>query len=146
MQAMAAAAIVMHAAVGPSDALALLPEAVSVLTSIANETYPEPESYRADRDMSWDMGADRSAARALPTVLLNDGLLAASGLARHDVAMAIEQLATSASQEVHQRLTTGLAAIWDKGCEGDEAQRRRCWSTRLRGGCSRCCASPVGST
>lgn len=122
-RAIAAAAVVVQAADGEYDTRALLPEAVSGLTSIANQTKPESESYRSGRDMSWDMGDNRSAATALPMVLLDDDLLAASGVARFDVAAAVERLATSTSREVHQRLTIGLAAIWGRGCEGDEAEQ-----------------------
>ncbi|WP_203808710.1 hypothetical protein, partial [Actinoplanes couchii] len=117
------AAVVVRAAAGEEDARALLPEAVSVLTSFTNVTEPEPESYRSDRDMSWNMGADRSAATALPMVLLDGDLGALSGVARPDVAVAIESLATSTSTEVHQRLTASLAAVWGKDCEGDEAHQ-----------------------
>ncbi len=122
-RAIAAAAVVVRAAAGDDAALALLPEATGALISIANETKPEPESYRSGRDMSWDMGADRSVATALPLILLDDDLLVASGANRTDVSTAIEGLATSTSREVHERLWNGLANVWAQGCDGDEARQ-----------------------
>ncbi|RCG25925.1 ATP-binding protein [Sphaerisporangium album] len=118
--AAAAAAVVVRAAAGNEKERVLLPEAVEVLTRIANETKPEPESYRSGRDMSWDMGADRSAATALPLVLLNDELLAASGALRATVATAVERLAESTSREVRYRLIGALQAAWSAPCDGDE--------------------------
>lgn len=122
-QAVVAAAVVAQAAAGEPNAQALLADAVLVLTRIANETAPEPESYTSGRDMSWDMGADRSAATALPLLLRDASLLAASGAARTDLASALERLATSTSREVHQRLATGLAPVWHQDCDDDEVQQ-----------------------
>lgn len=122
-RAIVAAAVVVQAAAGEPDAQALLADAVLVLTRIANETAPEPESYTSGRDMSWDMGADRSAATALPLLLRDASLLAASGVARTDLARAVERLAASTSREVHQRLATGLAPVWHQNCDDDEVQQ-----------------------
>jgi hypothetical protein len=129
-RAIVAAAVIVRAAAGEEHSRALLPEAARTLIAIAHETKPEPESYRSGRDMSWDMGADRSAATALPLILLDDELLAASGAERSDLATAIERLATGTSREVHERLARGLSAVWDQACEGDE-QRQADHATAL---------------
>ncbi|WP_285628255.1 hypothetical protein [Kineosporia sp. NBRC 101677] len=121
-RALVAAAVVVRATAGDDDAAPLLPEAAKILVTIAAATIPEPESYRSGRDMSWDMGADRSAATALPLIYLIDELLTASDMTRPDLAAALERLATSTSREVRQRLTNGLAGVWSTGCVSGEVR------------------------
>ena len=122
-RAVVAAAVVVQAAAGGSDAKELLPEAVLLLMRVAVETVPEEESYTSGREMRWDMGADRSAATALPLILRDDRLRAASGVGRPELVAAVERLATSTSREVHERLTTRLAPVWQEACVDDEVQR-----------------------
>jgi hypothetical protein len=122
-RAIVAAAVVIQAAAGEEDAKALLPEAAQTLTTMANETRPEPDSYRSGPGTLWDMGADRSAATALPMLLLSDDLLAVGGVSRADIATALERLAGSVSREVRARLTGGLAAVWATGCADDDPQQ-----------------------
>ncbi|MFD7416598.1 hypothetical protein [Kitasatospora purpeofusca] len=123
VQAIVAAAVVAQAALGAEDARQVLPEATRTLVAIGIETRPEPDSYWSGREMLWDMGADRSAATALPVILLHDDLLASSGASRADVIAALERLAASESREVRKRLTNALAAVWAAGCDDSDPQQ-----------------------
>ncbi|UQU67528.1 ATP-binding protein [Couchioplanes caeruleus] len=120
-RAIAAAAVATQAATGDDDDRALLPEAVRVLVQIANTSTAKPETYLSERDTSWDMGADRSAATALPTVLLNQDLLAASGAAHSDVATALKRLAGRKAREVRHRLTRALEPTWMQSCQDNKS-------------------------
>lgn len=122
-RSIAAAAVVVQAATGEQYATALLPEAIRALVVVASESRAEPDSLRSGRHMHWPMGADRSAATALPMLLHHDDLLAASGASRADVVTALERLAGSTSRDVRNRLTSGLAAVWATCCNDNGAQQ-----------------------
>ncbi|MFE4972859.1 hypothetical protein ACFRAR_12175 [Kitasatospora sp. NPDC056651] len=123
VQAIVAAAVVAQAALGEQDARQVLPEATRILMEIGIETRPEPYSYGSGRDTLWDVGADRSAAIALPVILIHGDLLAAGGASRADVITALERLAGSESREVRERLTSGLAAVWTTGCDDSDPRQ-----------------------
>ncbi|MEU4564992.1 hypothetical protein AB0F72_41995 [Actinoplanes sp. NPDC023936] len=119
-RAVAAAAVVVQAAASTDPERALLTEAVGALMQVANNAIPKVPGHRSDRDMSMDMSADRSAATALPVVLLNDELLTNSGATRSQVVSALQRLATCTSREVRDRLTQGLEPGWSRSCRDDQ--------------------------
>lgn len=89
---------------------------------------PEPGRYSGER---FDMGADRSAAAAVPLLLLPcfseqapeprlDQDLYASAC------IALKRLAASPIDEVRRRFATALTPVWDAPCTARRSKRRIC--------------------
>lgn len=101
--------------------------AAQVLITVAMEE-PDPARYSGER---FDMGADRSAARAVPLLLLpcvSEQAVGAS-LDRDlyaSACTAVARLAASSIDEVRRRLATALAALWDAPCTPRGAKRPAC--------------------
>jgi hypothetical protein len=103
----------------------------AVLGTTARELLASAEAVRraglgqdpfGDRDMRWELGADRSAATALPRLVKDGSLRTRCGVSTDEVSRAIVALAASASAEVRARLTAGLVPVWSDGCrEGSSA-------------------------
>jgi len=118
--AAAAAAIIVTAhrgAVVPDRALAA---AVTLLLDVARAVRLEPFDHQLSRDrrMVWDIGADRSAASGLATLLLDDSLRDRTGTLIEDVGNALLALASSVFAEVRTHLASGLQSVWAEAYEG----------------------------
>lgn len=121
--AMAAAAVVVQAARGGEAELQMLPTAVETLLRLVNEN--TPKFADADRDMSWDFGADRSLATAITRLLSDDLLLDACGKDKDQFTSIVEMLSASQSRQVRDRLLQGLAAAWnDTDCTKQRTHAR----------------------
>jgi hypothetical protein len=71
--------------------------------------------------MFWSLGADRSAASALPLLLLSPILLKRSGLKHLEVEQALIRLAQAVSNETRQRIIVALSPALDTPCTPDKA-------------------------
>ncbi len=77
--------------------------------------------HRYVEDMAWDMGADRSIATALPTLLLNPSLCARAQVNIDDVCEGIRAIATTPFDEARNRLVKGLQATWAAPCDSQSS-------------------------
>ena len=121
--AAAAAAIVLAARRGVSRDSAAIPDALTVLRVVADgivraAATADEEEVLISRDMVWPGGADRSAAMALPVLLVDEELRERAGLSMRDVTEIVKGLAKSHYSEVRSRLVAALEIVWSEPCEG----------------------------
>lgn len=91
-------------------------------------------------DMAWDMGADRSIAMGLPTMLKAPVLCERAGVAADVVADGVRAVAATPFDGARARLSDGLSVLWDEPCSTHEsahaaalAAARRMIATEGRG-------------
>lgn len=108
-----ASAILIKASAGDRIADSILSDATVILQSVAEEVGTESVSLR-HRDAMWSLGADRSAAVALPVLLLNEDLRQRAGIEQIQLEKSLVALAQSVFREVRENLVSALAPAWNR--------------------------------
>lgn len=113
------------------DAVALLLAAAVEIDRLAPSPLNAPDSppqaedgsdgiaahgERFIRDMSWDVGFDRSVATALPWLLADEGLMKRASVTPERVSEALVQAASGPYNEARGRLASGLIPLWTTDC------------------------------
>jgi hypothetical protein len=91
-------------------AIILVKASKAVLPATANQ-----DGYN-NRGVFWSMGADKSAATALPLLLISPQLLKRTGLSLVQIEQALVKLARGVSKESRQRLATAIAPLLENDC------------------------------
>lgn len=119
-----AASLIVAAAKGQDCPDGTLQEAAKALLEIAMATpaATDVEDAHGQRGMLWPQGADRSAATALPLLLLSPELLKRSVLTYEEVEKGLLTLARGVTNDSRQRLMYSLSPALDLACtEKDHA-------------------------
>lgn len=113
-----AASVIVNASKGEDCPDEILKEATSALVEVAMATPAvfDIENGHDKRSMVWPQGADRSAATALPLLLLSPQLLKRSGLTYKKVEEGILKLAKGVASDTRQRLAYNLSPALDHPC------------------------------
>lgn len=113
-----AASVIVNTSKGEDCPDDILKEATKALTEVALATpaVTDIENGHDKRSMVWPQGADRSAATALPLLLLSPQLLKRSGLTYKKVEKGILKLAKGVASDTRQRLAYNLSPALDRPC------------------------------
>jgi hypothetical protein len=122
IMASVAASVVVDTSKGHTCTDGILQSSIKTLLRVANVV--EPASTQEDgfsqHSMSWDFGADRSAATALPLALLSPVILKKAGVRLGTVEAALLKLAEGVSGESRRRLTRAISPVLDTPCTQNE--------------------------
>lgn len=113
-----AASVIVNVSKGENCPDDILKEAAKSLTEVAMATpaITDTENGHDKRSMVWPQGADRSAATALPLLILSPQLLRRSGLTYETVEDGILKLARGVASDTRQRLIYNLSPTFDRSC------------------------------